>query len=72
MKKHAKHALKRATALGLVCTISAHPGHYKLAATRDNVTIEVPVSCSPTDANACVNMVLQMLRRRFAERGVTL
>ena len=73
MKKHAKQALERAEAMGLVCSITVGPkGHYKLHATKGNVSLDVPVSGTPTDQDACVNMVAQMLRRRFAERGVSL
>lgn len=70
MKKHVREALARARALGLVCSSAHDGGHYKLRAEKDGVTIVVPVSCSPTDTTACVNMAMQMLRRRFAERGI--
>lgn len=72
-KKHVQQAMAKARALGLECCLEkGKTGHRKLIATKDGVTLDVPISCSPTNADACVNMVIQMLRRRFLERGIEL
>lgn len=72
-KKHVQQALTRARALGLECCLAkGKRGHLKLIATKDGVTLDVPISSSPTNADACINMVIQMLRRRFLERGIEL
>lgn len=74
MMKHVKQALAQAQALGVDCYIknSRKGGHLKLMATCCGVSLSVPVSSSPKDENACVNMCIQMLKRRFLERGVQL
>lgn len=73
-KKHVQQALDRARALGCECSAKQHGGngHYRLTATKDGVTVDVPISGTPKQADACVNMVIQMLRRRFLERGIEL
>lgn len=73
-KKHVQQALERARDLGCECSAKKHgrSGHYKLTATKDGVTLVVPISGTPKQDDACVNMVIQMLRRRFLERGVEL
>lgn len=71
-QKHAREAMERARSMGLQCTLETSHGHYKLRASKDGVQVAVPLSSSPKDANSCVNMTAQQLRRRFAERGVTL
>lgn len=73
MKKHIKQAVARVEALGLACHVESNGGgHKKLVATKEGVTADVPISCTPKDETACVNMVIQMLRRRFLERGVVI
>lgn len=74
MKKHARLVLERASALGLSCSLSYQKrgGHMKLKAEKDGVMVEVPISGSPKNDDACANMVIQMLRRRFLERGVVI
>lgn len=73
-KKHVQQALTRSRALGCECSAEKHgrSGHYKLTATKGGVTVDVPISGTPTNDDACVNMVIQMLRRRFLERGIEL
>lgn len=70
MQKHVKELLGRARMLGLDCSARHIGGHYKLTATKDGASVTVPVSTSPTDKKACINMALQMIRRRFLEVGV--
>lgn len=72
MKKHIRQACDRIQSMGVACTVVPSSGHQKLSVTKDGVTLEVPISCTPTDPAACINMVVQMMRRRFAERGVTI
>lgn len=74
MKKHVRQALERAKAMGCECSITTtgRSGHYKMVAVKDGVTVDVPLSGSPKNVDGCINMALQMLRRRFLERGVEL
>lgn len=73
VKKHVQQAMAKARALGVECCLAkGKRGQLKLIATKEGVTLDVPISCSPTNADACVNMVIPMLRRRFLERGIEL
>lgn len=75
VKKHVREAAARVAAMhpGISTSVTHHNrGHYALAVTIDNVCVEVPVSCSPSDPHACIAMVAQMVRRRLRERGVDL
>jgi hypothetical protein len=72
LQKHAREVLRRIEAMGATATIATGKAHYKLTATVGDVSVQVPVSCSPSDERQCVNQVAQMVRRGMAARGVTL
>lgn len=72
MLKHVRQAVERVRALGADATATRGNKHWKLTATVEGVSVEVPVSSTPADPHACVNMVVQMVRRRFAERDIDL
>jgi hypothetical protein len=72
-KKHFREVMEKAqeAAAAFGCTVRAldrRGGHLMLSIEAPTGgALPVPVSCSPTDDRAALNMVLQVVRRRCRE-----
>lgn len=74
LQKHARELMSRIKDMGLAADIanSKVGGHYTLTVVKDGHEVRVPVACSPSDRDTCINAVLRLVRRRFLERGIQL